>query len=1732
MKTRLFVLSGLALLLSQPAFPATVPSLDDTINLQPGVPCYGPTRTAINTVTHRVYAIGGASIYQAQGRLTVYDADAGAIVAGLSFAWPIDSIAVNEATNTIYISTNTGADPQHLQAQVAAIDGVTNQIKATYQASLGFYAVVDPTTGRIFSLYPSAGGNSISVNSGDNLSTLATITLTDGSVTMRGSYLAIDPPTRHVYVTDATNATGNASIGVINADTLGSPTFIPTSGWLGHIVADTSTNKVYASGYLDGSTDTQPGVVIIDGTTSTIQTTMALAASESGVIDPNGNSSSAGINPTGHRLYLGSSVFPTPHTLVINTQTNSVAGSLSTAATNIDVLPATGMLYVCQFFSGLRFHNSIGELDPVSGALKNIVTGYRPFAFAINKTTDRLYVADQYAPDVLALKGSDHSVLARIPVGVSNTGVSNDPGGRGIGVSETLNRIYLTRVTDPDPNTGMRNVILDVIDGSTNQLTVSVMLTSFAGGLAAPLAVDDAVHHIYAAVNGTVYVLSTDSNSIVATLANVVPQGSSNFGGAAANPVTHRVYVGGGAGFGGNNVAIIDGNTNQLVKTVTAGALPGPIAINTTTNRIFVANTGAGSVDNSVTVINGATDSVATTLSNTHSNTGDAVTGVTADEATNTIYVGDNSNQSEATGRVTVFDGNNSYTFVGQVAVGRYPSCVVYQSSTHQVLAGNSDEGTISVLGNGVPVAPPVPPHGGLSATVFRVNGSASPGVNVADTALHFNALQSGTPADLIVKVQFNTTANNNAIDWSDLNNGSNGYMTIDKGTGQFVLSSANYPLANGIYFRALSTAPGYADSPSNVLGPFNLTGTRNHLGTTTLYVATNGPGQEMNFRAAGSTDQATITFYVQATTTPDDDNTWVGLNDGRSGQMHPFADETRNYLDTTSYPPGTVVYFRAVSKAVGFVDSVSNILGVTNVIVGTPPAVDVLPPRLDQLLPGSGSGTAPNDPLLVSVGTFKLGAQASSSEQKVIKRLGVIYDGGPINDPDKSGSPFQMDYTTSVPGDHIVKAFATDERGVTGYASPVYLRVVPSGGKLFKLASSSGSWSDPANWRDGLGNPGIPGNNDVAVIDGNSVSITQTVTVAGISLVSGSINGSGAGVTVTGFFSIAAGQLTNLNLTIDSHATLTLVGDNDVPVSGSVTNLGTIRILGRGGIVPVKVSNSAGMHDSSLPVVNASIFDGIAAFFTNLGDFVFHRPSVKPKPQVIPPTPPAIPPPRPIVAASFVNQGRLITNDGGSVVSHDGASILANDGATVVSHDGASLITNDGGSVVSHDGASVISNDGGSVVSHDGASLTVRANASASSSKAQAATSGADFTQTGGETNLRHLLVIAPVTLNGGVLSGSGVIAGDLTNNGGFIWPGHAASKVSILGNFTQAAQGTLIVENGGPGGGESDLLQISGTATLGGKLDIRAINSYKPDPADTFSPLSYSSVSGSFSSVSSNATLTFNANGALATNNVSAAQPSAGQALNIATRMSVQTGDNVLIAGFIVTGPGGSTKKVLIRGMGPSLAQFGVTDTLSDPFLELHNPDGSVVSNDNWQQGDTSQIPSGFAPSDPRESVIVATLTPGNYSAVVKGAHGETGIGIAEVYDLDSASQAKLANISTRGFINTGDNVMIGGFIIGGTEPAKILVRAIGPSLIPFGVQGALQATTLELHDSNGSVISNEGWRSVQESEIIATTIPPSDDRESAILATLVPGNYTAIVRGKNDTTGIAVVEAYNLQ
>lgn len=272
----------------------------------------------------------------------------------------------------------------------------------------------------------------------------------------------------------------------------------------------------------------------------------------------------------------------------------------------------------------------------------------------------------------------------------------------------------------------------------------------------------------------------------------------------------------------------------------------------------------------------------------------------------------------------------------------------------------------------------------------------------------------------------------------------------------------------------------------------------------------------------------------------------------------------------------------------------------------------------------------------------------------------------------------------------------------------------------------------------------------------------------------------------------------------------------------------------------------------------------------------------------------------------------------------------------------------------------------------------------------------------------------------------------------------------------------------------------------------------------------------------------------------------PATAEPLNISTRMEVLSGENVLIAGFIITGEPGATKKVMIRGLGPSLAAAGVPNPLADPVLELHGPAGfSTVVNDNWQEAsNTSDIPDGFQPTDPRESVIIATLTIGpegfaNYTAIVRGAHGEHGIGLAEAYDLEAGTN-QFANISTRGFIDTGDNVMIGGFILGGSDAGtKVLIRGIGASLGDQGVTGVLADPTLEIHDADGNKIrSNDNWKiddatgQSQQAAIEATTIPPASDFESAVLDTFPPGRYTAIVAGKDQGTGVGLVEAYNLR
>jgi uncharacterized repeat protein (TIGR03803 family) len=257
----------------------------------------------------------------------------------------------------------------------------------------------------------------------------------------------------------------------------------------------------------------------------------------------------------------------------------------------------------------------------------------------------------------------------------------------------------------------------------------------------------------------------------------------------------------------------------------------------------------------------------------------------------------------------------------------------------------------------------------------------------------------------------------------------------------------------------------------------------------------------------------------------------------------------------------------------------------------------------------------------------------------------------------------------------------------------------------------------------------------------------------------------------------------------------------------------------------------------------------------------------------------------------------------------------------------------------------------------------------------------------------------------------------------------------------------------------------------------------------------------------------------------------------LNISTRLQVLTSDKVLIGGFIITGT--DPKKIIIRGIGPSLSGVGAVP--QNPTLELHQGSITIATNDDWKENQSQVEATTIPPTNDFESAIVTTLNPGAYTAVLAGKNDGTGVGVVEVYDLAPAANSKLANISTRGFVDSGSNVMIGGLIVdGGTFGgfARVIVRAIGPSLATSGIQGVLPDPTLELHDASGAIVaSNDNWKTrsdgtSQQGEIEATSVPPSNDAESALVQNLAPGNYTAIVRGTGSTSGIAVVEAYTLQ
>lgn len=242
-------------------------------------------------------------------------------------------------------------------------------------------------------------------------------------------------------------------------------------------------------------------------------------------------------------------------------------------------------------------------------------------------------------------------------------------------------------------------------------------------------------------------------------------------------------------------------------------------------------------------------------------------------------------------------------------------------------------------------------------------------------------------------------------------------------------------------------------------------------------------------------------------------------------------------------------------------------------------------------------------------------------------------------------------------------------------------------------------------------------------------------------------------------------------------------------------------------------------------------------------------------------------------------------------------------------------------------------------------------------------------------------------------------------------------------------------------------------------------------------------------------------------------------------------------MIAGFIITGD--APKKVIVRGLGPSLARFGITNFLPDPFLELRGFNGALIrSNDNWMDNQRSEIEGGpFQPLDDRESVIVTTLTPGPYTALLTGVGAATGIGLVELYDGSMGSNSELGQISTRGYVQTGGNVMIAGFSLGGNgNSAWIAARALGPSLSDAGLNNVLADPTLELHNSNGTtLVANDDWQDdpVSAAWLTVNGLALPDPKESGIFVALPsPEQFTAILAGKNGGIGVGLVEIYNIK
>ena len=391
--------------------------------------------------------------------------------------------------------------------------------------------------------------------------------------------------------------------------------------------------------------------------------------------------------------------------------------------------------------------------------------------------------------------------------------------------------------------------------------------------------------------------------------------------------------------------------------------------------------------------------------------------------------------------------------------------------------------------------------------------------------------------------------------------------------------------------------------------------------------------------------------------------------------------------------------------------------------------------------------------------------------------------------------------------------------------------------------------------------------------------------------------------------------------------------------------------------------------------------------------------------------------------------------------------------------------------------------------------------------------------------------------SVGSGNLIGPGVVDANVSNYAGGVYPAfYRAGVLRVLGNYSQQAEGALHVTIAGPLESDVSRMEVGGGFEAGGTLTVLLPNGFVPTVGQKFTIVNRESFF-LFNSLDC-ATANFFQNTGPDFFEVIASNrpPSWSKALlNLSTRGIAGTGDNVMIGGFIVRSPS-SYKTIVIRAMGPTLAQAGISGALADPVLQLYDGSGTLIAeNDNWADGEDKNYLGGLAPSNSKEAAIREDFRSGNYTAIVRGAQGATGAALVEIYDVGSTFVGRAVNLSTRGRVGVGDDVMINGFILA-EQPRRLLIRAVGPSLSQLNppVPDPLLDPSLTLHDATGAIIaSNDDWETSEQKEaILNSTLAPKSAQESAFLLKLSPGTYTAVLRGVGNTSGNAVIEIYDLE